>query len=133
MCSKEALLALLLCHTQCLTCCLAAAELPAQLNSSTALGSPPKAAGHGHTSFDMSLLSSHHVPGHKPSGFSYSVCSIERKGAQPNLTSCRVSQRPCLCRSSTSGSRQKLSLADHAHKPQQVRNPFQGLSITSEK
>ncbi|DBA72044.1 TPA: hypothetical protein ACH3X2_010779 [Trebouxia sp. C0005] len=39
-------------------------EVPAQMSSSTVLGSPPKAAGHGHTSLDMFLLSRRHVPGH---------------------------------------------------------------------
>jgi len=88
----------------------------------TASGSPPKPA---RMPFDISLLSSHHVPVHtKPQALAAAPAAL-RTSPHPAESVRGLASAFSV----TSGSQGKLSPAEHLHNPERMHSPFQGLSV----
>lgn len=97
------------------------------MSSNTALGSLPRPV---RMSFDISLLSSHHAPMHaKPQALAAVPAASKNRMQAPSSRPAETVRGFASSFSVTSGSQEKLSNAEHLHKPQGVRSPFHGVSM----
>ncbi|KAL0037083.1 hypothetical protein WJX77_012077 [Trebouxia sp. C0004] len=103
-------------------------DLPTQLSSSTASGSPPKPV---RMSCDFSLLSSHRVPVHgKPQALAAAPAAFQTRIQAASPHPAESVRGLASAFSVISGSQRELSPAECVHKPDHVRSPFHGLKLS---